>query len=61
MNGCTAADERQLRFTQCYVSLGDPDGEDSRSPSATPMEPSAVRPADGDWRITVFDQWNDML
>ncbi|MGE5319522.1 MAG: hypothetical protein ACM3KD_05025 [Hyphomicrobiaceae bacterium] len=49
-------------FTQCYVSFGDPDGEDfaftkcnadgSFSLSGLP---------DGDWRVTVFDQWNDML
>ncbi len=49
-------------FTQCYVSFGDPDGEDFAftkcdgtghfSLSGLPV---------GDWRITVFDQWNDML
>jgi hypothetical protein len=58
----SSGDNSSFAFTQCYVSFGDPDGEDfaftkcngdgSFSLSGLP---------DGDWRITVFDQWNDML
>jgi hypothetical protein len=58
----SSGDNTSFAFTQCYVSFGDPDGEDfaftkcdqngSFSLSGLP---------DGDWRITVFDQWNDML
>ena len=34
----------------------------SRSPSAMPMAPSTLTGLpDGNWRITIFDQWNDML
>jgi hypothetical protein len=49
-------------FTQCFVSIGDPDGEDfafakcdSSGHFSLPKIPN------GDWRVTVFDQWNDML
>ena len=58
----SSGDNTSFSFTQCYVSFGDPDGEDfaftkcnadgSFSLSGLP---------DGDWRVTVFDQWNDML
>src|SRR5205823_5691898 len=58
----SSGDNSSFAFTQCYVSFGDPDGEDfaftkcngdgSFSLSGLP---------DGDWRVTVFDQWNDML
>ena len=58
----SSGDNSSFAFTQCYVSFGDPDGEDfaftkcngdgSFSLSGLP---------DGDWRITIFDQWNDML
>ncbi len=49
-------------FTQCYVSIGDPDGEDfafTKCNSDGTFKMSGL--PDGDWRITVFDQWNDML
>src|SRR5438132_1642516 len=49
-------------FTQCYVSLGDPDGEDfafTKCDSSGSFTLTGI--PDGDWRITVFDQWNDML
>jgi hypothetical protein len=49
-------------FTQCYVSIGDPDGEDfafTKCDGNGGFSFSGI-PA-GDWRITVFDQWNDML
>jgi hypothetical protein len=58
----SSGDNSSFAFTQCYVSVGDADGEDfaftkcngdgSFSFSGLP---------DGDWRVTVFDQWNDML
>ncbi len=49
-------------FTQCYVSFGDPDGEDfafTKCNGDGTFTLSGV--PTGDWRITVFDQWNDML
>src|SRR5580704_18096134 len=49
-------------FTQCYVSIGDPDGEDFAFTKCDGSGSFAFSglPA-GTWRITVFDQWNDML
>jgi hypothetical protein len=49
-------------FTQCYVSLGDTDGEDfafTKCNSDGSFTLTGI--PDGDWRVTVFDQWNDML
>jgi hypothetical protein len=49
-------------WTQCYVSLGDPDGEDfafTKCDDKGNFSLSGIPP--GDWRLTVFDQWNDML
>jgi hypothetical protein len=49
-------------FTQCYVSFGDTDGEDfafTKCNSDGTFNLSGL--PDGTWRITVFDQWNDML
>ncbi|PYU44661.1 MAG: hypothetical protein DMG54_08485, partial [Acidobacteria bacterium] len=49
-------------FTQCYVSFGDPDGEDfAFTKCAADGSFTLSGLPDGDWRITVFDQWNDML
>src|SRR5207249_9460785 len=49
-------------FTQCYVSLGDPDGEDFAFTKCNADGTFTLSGLpDGDWRITVFDQWNDML
>jgi hypothetical protein len=49
-------------FTQCYVSVGDPDGEDFAFTKcdANGNFTLAGLP-DGSWRVTIFDQWNDML
>ncbi len=49
-------------FTQCYVSLGDPDEEDFAFTKCDDQGNfSFDRVPDGTWRITVFDQWNDLL
>src|SRR5882672_8187644 len=49
-------------YTQCYVSLGSPDGADIRFAKCQddgsftlPQIPT------GDWKITIFDQWNDQI
>ncbi|MFC3617657.1 hypothetical protein ACFOPS_04710 [Ralstonia solanacearum] len=42
--------------------MGDPDGDDIASPSATRTAPSAFSGLpDGTFRITVVDQWNDQI
>jgi hypothetical protein len=49
-------------WTQCYVSFGDPDGEDfafTKCNGDGTFSLSGLPP--GDWRVTVFDQWNDGL
>jgi len=49
-------------FTQCYVSLGDTDGEDfafTKCDSNGKFTLTGI--PSGNWRVTVFDQWNDML
>ena len=49
-------------WSQCYVSFGDPDGEDfafTKCNSDGTFTLSGL--PDGDWRVTVFDQWNDLL
>ena len=49
-------------FTQCYVSLGDTDGEDFAFTKCNADGTFTLTGIpDGDWRVTVFDQWNDML
>ena len=51
-----------LGFTQCYVSMGDPDAEDfefAKCDSNGHFQFTGI--PDGDWRITVFDQWNDQI
>jgi hypothetical protein len=49
-------------WTQCYVSFGDPDGEDfafTKCNGDGTFTMTGLPP--GDWRVTVFDQWNDGL
>ena len=49
-------------WTQCYVSVGDPDGEDfafAKCDANGNFKLTGL--PDGDWRITTFDQWNDAL
>ena len=51
-----------LAFTQCYVSLGDPDGAEiafSKCDSDGNFDFKGV-PA-GNWKVTTFDQWNDQI
>jgi hypothetical protein len=49
-------------FTQCYVSLGDTDGEDFAFTKCNPDGSFTLAGIpNGQWRVTVFDQWNDML
>jgi hypothetical protein len=49
-------------FTQCYVSMGDPDGEDFAFTKCNPDGTFSLSGVpSGSWRVTVFDQWNDML
>jgi hypothetical protein len=49
-------------WTQCYVSFGDPDGEDFAFTKCNADGTFTLTglPA-GNWRITTFDQWNDQL
>jgi len=49
-------------FSQCYVSVGDPDGEDFAFTKCNPDGTFSFSglPA-GNWRVTTFDQWNDQL
>jgi len=48
-------------WTQCYVSFGDPDGEDFAFTKCAPMDLHPQRSSSGGWRITIFDQWNDQI
>ncbi|KAA6464599.1 choice-of-anchor D domain-containing protein [Acidobacteria bacterium AB60] len=49
-------------WTQCYVSFGDPDGEDFAFAKCNNDGTFTLTGLpDGDWRLTVFDQWNDLL
>jgi hypothetical protein len=58
----SSGDNSSFAFTQCYASFGDPDGEDF---AFTKCDQNGnftlLGLPDGDWRITIFDQWNDML
>ena len=49
-------------WTQCYVSIGDPDGEDfAFTKCAADGTFSLTGLPPGIWRLTVFDQWNDQI
>jgi hypothetical protein len=49
-------------WSQCYVSFGDPDGEDfAFTKCAGDGTFTLTNLPPGDWRVTVFDQWNDLL
>ncbi|KAA6458590.1 hypothetical protein DYQ86_18670 [Acidobacteria bacterium AB60] len=49
-------------FTQCYVSIGDPEGEEfgfTKCGDDGSFDFTGI-PA-GNWKITTFDQWNDQV
>jgi hypothetical protein len=49
-------------WTQCFVSLGDPDGEDfmfTKCDANGNFTFTSV--PQGSWRLSIFDQWNDQL
>jgi hypothetical protein len=49
-------------WSQCYVSFGDPDGEDFAFTKCNADGTFSLSGLpQGDWRVTVFDQWNDLL
>lgn len=49
-------------FTQCYVSVGDPDGEDFAFTKCNADGTFTLTGLpEGNWRLTTFDQWNDQL
>jgi hypothetical protein len=59
----SSGDNSGFSFTQCYVSFGDTDGEDFAFTKCNPDGTFSIGglPNSGTWRVTVFDQWNDML
>jgi len=49
-------------FTQCYASLGDPDGADFafvRCDDQGNFDFTGI--PQGNWKLTLFDQWNDQI
>jgi hypothetical protein len=57
-----SGDYSSFAFSQCYVSMGDPDGADFAFTKCDQNGKFTLTGVpDGQWRITVFDQWNDML
>ena len=49
-------------FTQCYVSFGDPDGEDFAFAKCNDDGTFTLTGLpSGQWRLTVFDRWNDQI
>jgi len=57
-----SGDNSSFAFSQCYVSVGDADGEDFAFTKCDDKGNFTLSGLpDGMWRITIFDQWNDML
>ena len=51
-----------LAWTQCWVSLGDPDGEDFMFTKCDANGNfSFTNVPGGNWRLTIGDQWNDQI
>ena len=49
-------------YTQCYASLGNPDGEDFAFAKCQDDGTfTLTRIPAGDWKVTIFDQWNDQI
>ena len=49
-------------FTQCYASLGDPDGADFafvKCDADGNFDFTGI--PQGNWKLTLFDQWNDQI
>jgi hypothetical protein len=58
----SSGSRNSFAFTQCYVSFGDPDGEDfAFTKCAADGTFTLSGLPDGDWRVTTFDEWNDQL
>ncbi|WP_246258128.1 Ig-like domain-containing protein, partial [Pararobbsia alpina] len=58
----SAGSRESLSFTQCYVSVGDPDSEDIAFARCNADGTFSIGGLpDGTFRITVFDQWNDQI
>jgi len=58
----SSGDHSALGFTQCYISFGDPDDDDvafTKCNADGTFDFSGL--PDGNWRITIFDQWNDQI
>jgi hypothetical protein len=58
----SSGSHQSFYWTNCYVSFGDPDGEDfafTKCNADGTFTLSGLPP--GTWRVTVFDQWDDML
>lgn len=58
----SSGDRSALAFTQCYVSLGDPDGAEIAFAKCDDQGYFDLKnvPA-GNWKVTTFDQWNDQI
>jgi hypothetical protein len=49
-------------FSQCYISVGDPDGEDFAFTKCNADGTFTLTGLpEGNWRLTTFDQWNDQI
>jgi hypothetical protein len=57
-----SGDHASYSFTQCYISLGDPDGADFQfSKCADDGSFTFTNVPPGNWKISTFDQWNDQV
>src|SRR4029077_15844595 len=57
-----SGDREALTWTQCWVSLGDPDAEDfmfTKCDANGNFKFTGV--PNGEWRLTIGDQWNDQI
>jgi hypothetical protein len=53
---------KAFAFTQCYASLGDPDGEDFAFAKCDQDGNFDFKGLPlGNWRLTIFDQWTDQI
>ncbi len=51
-----------MAWTQCYISVGDPDGEDFAFTFCGADGTFDIKGLPtGDWRLTAFDEWNDLI